>query len=154
MRTVYGESVQNTVCRSASHEWMNTVIKMTRKTLEVPNLLRRCETTGNGYDPPSDTRRRLRGRLRFESELAAGREELKMRVNTSQDNVKMVEICSPHLGWAPNRILAQDTNMWRQNQLTNTWELQQKIRKSIQGRCLFSLFSSWHDLFVQLTRAT
>ena len=46
---------------------------MTRKEPKVPNFLCGCGTTGNGYVLPLEVRRRLG----FESELAAGREELK-----------------------------------------------------------------------------
>ena len=41
---------------------------------------------------------RSKATTRVESELTAGREVVKMRVNTNQKNVKIVERCGPHFG--------------------------------------------------------
>ena len=41
---------------------------------------------------------KVRGWLRFESELTQRHDEEKMQVNTRQDNVKIVNSCGPHFG--------------------------------------------------------
>ena len=58
---------------------MTTVIKNDKKKAGVPNLLRKCGTSGNEC---SSFRHQVevRVRLGFESELAARHEEVKMRV--------------------------------------------------------------------------
>ena len=48
------------------------------------------------------------------------------------------------MGFEKRLIL--DATQWRQNQWTSMFELQQKIKKKIQGLCLLSL--SHHDLFL------
>ena len=125
---------------------------MTRNPPEVPYLQRRCETTGNGYVLPSTTggiKKTTRVR-----KFAAGLEELKTRVNTIQDNVKIVECCGTHFG-----VNSENGSHTRCEPLKTTpankhVRTTRKSRKKIESLCL--LFLSPHGVvfFVQQMRAT
>ena len=69
-----------------------------------------------------------RGRFKFKSKLAAGRDGVKTRVNTSQDNVKIVKSLEPI-------CTAVRTDPTRKH----VWELKYEMWKKIQGLCLLSL---------------
>ena len=82
------ESGQSSCYRSASYDWIIAVIKNDLKDkVEVPNLLRRCGTTRNGYDPPSETRKKQADDFGLK-ELAAGRDEVKTWVEHQQRKFK------------------------------------------------------------------
>ena len=104
---------------------------MTRKKMEVPNLLRRYGTTWNRYVLPL-TPGVNKGTTQV-WKLAARCEEVKTRVQHQPRRLR------PHFGVS----FEKGSHTRRQNQWTSILERQQKTRKKIQGLSLLS-YSSWH----------